>query len=62
MLQEVVSGSGLAEFAQVALVLFFISFVAVILGAFLSPRRQMDRAARLPLEEAPGAAKESNRG
>ena len=62
MLQEVVSESGLAGFAQVALVLFFISFVAVIVGACLSPRRQIDQAARLPLEEAPGAAKEPNHG
>jgi cbb3-type cytochrome oxidase subunit 3 len=50
-LSDVVSHSGLAEYAVVAMVLFLIAFVAVVIHICLSPRREMDAAARLPLDD-----------
>jgi cbb3-type cytochrome oxidase subunit 3 len=47
---DVVSASGLAIYAEVALAIFFIVFVAIGLRLF-APKRQWDHAARLPLED-----------
>jgi cbb3-type cytochrome oxidase subunit 3 len=50
-LSDVVSHSGLAGYAEVALVLFLIAFVAIVIRVFLPSRKsEMDRASRLPLE------------
>ena len=50
---DVVGASGLAFYAEVALAIFFIVFVAVGLR-LLAPNRQWERMANLPLEdEAP---------
>jgi len=50
---DVVGASGLAFYAEVALAIFFIVFVAVGLR-LLAPSRQWERMANLPLEdEAP---------
>ncbi|HEX7008631.1 MAG TPA: hypothetical protein VF184_01530 [Phycisphaeraceae bacterium] len=48
-----VSSSGLGIYAQAALVLFFLTFLAVVVWAWQQPRCRMDQAARLPLEEGP---------
>lgn len=50
-LSDVVSGSGLSAFAEIALVIFLGVFLAVALRALLSSRAAMDRAARMPLDD-----------
>jgi len=47
---DVVGASGLAFYAEVALAIFFVVFVAVGLR-LLVPSRQWDHVARLPLED-----------
>lgn len=47
---DVVGASGLAFYAEVALAIFFIVFVAVGLR-LLAPSRQWERIASLPLED-----------
>ena len=51
-LADVVSGSGLAVYAEIALLLFLAVFVAVVVRVF-SPKRAADleAARRLPLED-----------
>ena len=48
---DVVSGSGLAFYAEVALILFAMVFVAVTIRVFSSDARDLDEAARLPLDD-----------
>jgi cbb3-type cytochrome oxidase subunit 3 len=47
---DVVGASGLAFYAEVALTIFFVVFVAVGVR-LLGPSRQWDHAAHLPLED-----------
>lgn len=47
---DVVGASGLAFYAEVALAIFFVVFVAVS-ARLLAPGRQWDHAAHLPLED-----------
>ena len=47
---DVVGASGLAFYAEVALAIFFVVFVAVGLRLFMSSR-QWDHVANLPLED-----------
>jgi cytochrome c oxidase cbb3-type subunit 4 len=49
---DVVSHSGLAFYAEVAMVLFILAFLAIVVWVFRPGRtREMDRAAHLPLED-----------
>lgn len=60
-LSDIMSQMGLASYAEVALIIFLTVFVAIAVRVFFfSPKREMDRAARLPLEEgdAPPRPKE----
>ncbi len=51
-LTDIMSGSGLAFYAEVALIVFFVVFLAVVGWIFLpSRKRELDRASRIPLEE-----------
>jgi len=51
-LSEIMSASGLSGYAVVALVIFFVVFVAVVVRIYLpSRRREMDEASRLPLDD-----------
>lgn len=59
-ISDVVSGSGLAHFAEVALVIFFVVFVVVALRAMLTNRATLDRAAHLPFEDDAPRANEPN--
>jgi hypothetical protein len=52
-LSDVVSHSGLAGYAVVALVLFMIAFLAVVIGVLLRSRREIDHVARLPFDDEP---------
>jgi len=48
---DVVGASGLAGYAEVALLLFFLVFVVVGVRALTTDRAFIDRAANLPLED-----------
>lgn len=50
---DVVSASGLAGYAEVALVLFFAVFLVVGVRALGADRNALDRAARIPLDDEP---------
>ena len=52
-LTDIMSNAGLSGYAEVALILFFAAFVGIAIATFLPSRKQeMDRAARLPLEDS----------
>jgi hypothetical protein len=50
-LSDVVSGSGLALYAEIALLIFFIVFVVIGLGLLLRRNADHDVAARMPLDD-----------
>lgn len=51
-LTDLMSNSGLAVYAEVALVLFFLAFLVIAVRIFLPGRRaEMDAASRLPLDD-----------
>ena len=53
-LSDIMAAAGLSFYAQVALVLFLIVFVAIAIRTFLPSRsRELDEAARLPLDDEP---------
>jgi cbb3-type cytochrome oxidase subunit 3 len=53
-LTDLMSGAGLSAYAEVALVLFLLAFAVIVLRLFApGRRREMDRAARLPLDDGP---------
>jgi cbb3-type cytochrome oxidase subunit 3 len=55
-LSDIMSGAGLAGYAEVALILFLLAFAAIATWIFLPSRKQdFDRAGRLPLEDEPPA-------
>jgi cbb3-type cytochrome oxidase subunit 3 len=51
-LSDIMSGAGLSVYAQIALLIFLATFVAIVIRTFApSRRREMDEAARLPLDD-----------
>ena len=50
-ISDVVSGSGLSHYAEIALVIFFAVFMVVGIRALLTNRAALDRAAHLPLDD-----------
>lgn len=53
-LSDIMAAAGLSLYAQIALVLFLIVFVAIAIRTFLPSRsRELDEASRLPLEDGP---------
>jgi cbb3-type cytochrome oxidase subunit 3 len=64
-LTDIMSGSGLAIYAEVALILFIVAFLVIVTWIFLpSRKRELDRASRIPLDDAdrvPPPTKESAR-
>lgn len=53
MLHDVVAGSGLAIFAEVALVIFFVTFLVVVFRVMGRNRNHYEALARMPLEDEP---------
>ncbi len=51
-LSDIMSGAGLSIYAEVALVIFLLVFIAVAVRTFMPSRKaEMDEAARLPFDE-----------
>lgn len=56
-ISDVVSGAGLAGYAEIALLIFFLVFVAVGLRVLLSAKHSFRDAAQLPLHDDPSSEK-----
>jgi cbb3-type cytochrome oxidase subunit 3 len=54
-LADVVSAAGLSRYAEIALLIFVLVFVAVALRALLTNRAALDRASQLPLDDEPAS-------
>ena len=50
-LSDVVSHSGLAGYAEIALILFALAFVGIVIRVVARSRREVDHMARLPLDD-----------
>jgi cbb3-type cytochrome oxidase subunit 3 len=51
-LSDIMANAGLAGYAEVALVLFFLVFLAIAIRTFWpGRRREMEEAGRMPLED-----------
>jgi cbb3-type cytochrome oxidase subunit 3 len=50
-LADVVAAAGLAQYAEIALLLFFGVFIAITLRVVSANKASLDRAAHLPLED-----------
>lgn len=50
-ISDVVGAAGLHGYAEVALILFFAVFVAVALRVLFTRRADLDRLARMPLDD-----------
>ena len=61
-LSDIMSGAGLSIHAQVALVIFFGVFIAIVARTFSPSRRAaQDEAARLPLDDGQPASRPAER-
>lgn len=54
-LSDIVGGSGLARFAEIGLVIFFVAFAAIVVRTLRTPRREVEAQARLALDDETGA-------
>jgi cbb3-type cytochrome oxidase subunit 3 len=63
-LTDIMSNAGLSFYAQVALVIFLLVFIAITLRTFApSRRRELDAASRLPFDEGvPVSSANGDRG
>jgi cbb3-type cytochrome oxidase subunit 3 len=50
-LSDIVSGAGLAMYAEIALLMFFVVFLAILMRTLFANRESLERAARMPLED-----------
>jgi cbb3-type cytochrome oxidase subunit 3 len=50
-LSDVMSHSGLTIYAEIAMVLFVLAFIAIVIRVFRLPKRDVDRAAAMPLDD-----------
>ena len=51
-LSDIMSGAGLAGYAEIALILFMVAFIGIVIRIFRPGRRkEMQAAARMPLDD-----------
>lgn len=60
-ISDVVSGAGLAGYAEVALIIFFLVFVAIGLRVLLARTTSFTHEAQLPLDDTSSSATTSAR-
>jgi|SoiMethySBSTD1v2_1073268.scaffolds.fasta_scaffold1744319_2 cbb3-type cytochrome oxidase subunit 3 len=58
-ISDVVSGAGLAGYAEIALLIFFLVFVAIGLRVLFSGKHSFREASRLPLDDGSPTSTES---
>lgn len=63
-LSDIMAAAGLAGWAQAALILFLVAFVAILVAVFAPSRRgEFDRASHMPLDdEHPATPRERTGG
>jgi cbb3-type cytochrome oxidase subunit 3 len=60
-LSDIMGNAGLSMYAQVALVLFLGVFIAITIRTFApSRRRELDEAARIPLDDGPSDVRKTD--
>ena len=60
-LSDVMSHAGLAGYAELAMVLFMLAFIAIVIATFRpSAKKGMDAASRLPFEDDPAGQREED--
>ncbi|MFO0838486.1 MAG: CcoQ/FixQ family Cbb3-type cytochrome c oxidase assembly chaperone [Phycisphaerae bacterium] len=57
---DIMSHMKLSAFPQIALPIFLVAFAAICIYAFTRSRREIDHAARLPIDDQPQAVKRSS--
>jgi len=58
-LSDIMSHAGLAGYAEAAMILFMVVFLAIVIATLRpSKRRDMDAASRLPFEDDPASGRE----
>jgi cbb3-type cytochrome oxidase subunit 3 len=58
-LSDVMSHAGLAGYAELAMLLFILAFIAILIATFRpSSRQAMDAASRLPFDDDPATQRE----
>jgi cbb3-type cytochrome oxidase subunit 3 len=51
-LSDIMANAGLAGYAEIALILFILAFIAIVIRIFRPGRKsEMDAAARMPLDD-----------
>ncbi|TWT41696.1 hypothetical protein RAS1_28170 [Phycisphaerae bacterium RAS1] len=58
-LTDIMSGAALTLYPKIGLFIFLAAFVAIVVREFLRPRAEVNRNARLPLEDEPPSASQS---
>lgn len=62
-LSDIMSGAGLSGYAEVALVIFLLAFLAIVVAVFAPSRRKdFDAAARMPLDDTHPQSPRPRRG
>lgn len=54
-LTDIMSGANLTLYPKIGLFIFLAAFIAIVIREFLRPGTEVNRHARLPLEEDPPA-------
>jgi cbb3-type cytochrome oxidase subunit 3 len=57
-LSDVMSHAGLAIYAEIAMVIFLIVFVVIVVRIATAKRSEMERRARMPLDDSEPTVKE----
>lgn len=62
-LSDIMGGAGLSGYAEIALVIFLVAFLAIVLAIFApSRKKEFDAAARMPLDDIHPQSPRSRRG
>lgn len=56
-LSDVVGASGLAVYAEIALVIFFVVFVAIAIRVAFMKKKDLEHVSRLPLDDESAASR-----
>jgi cbb3-type cytochrome oxidase subunit 3 len=60
-LSDIMSHAGLAGYAELAMILFILAFLAIVIATYRpSTKQAMDAASRLPFEDDPAGQREED--
>lgn len=52
-LSDIMSQMGLSSYAEIGLLLFFLTFVAIAIYVYRTPRKHADECSQIPLRDTP---------